>query len=138
MLHNHSFKIYTQRLIWWHHPKLTIWKDLHPKVELVMVEFHENPWLQKWLDRLEMNIFQIEEAKKAELNLDLIQKNTKLNSIVYNKRVLRNHFMKKWKNSIMISIFNQNWVNISHLFGFVTINWNEQKIRISDQAFNNK
>jgi len=85
-----------------------------------------------------MNIFQIEEAKKAELNLDLIQKNTKLNSIVYNKRVLRNHFMKKWKNSIMISTFNQNWANISHLFGFVTINWNEQKIRISDQAFNNK
>jgi hypothetical protein len=85
-----------------------------------------------------MNTFRIEGAKKVELVQDSIPKNMKLNSFVFKIEVLSKSFMKKWKNSIMISIFNQNWVNISHLFGFVTINWNEQKIRISDQAFNNK
>jgi len=53
------------------------------------------------LDKQEMNSFQIKEAKKVEPGQDLIQKNMKLISNVFNKEVLRKSFLKKWKNSIM-------------------------------------
>jgi len=72
-----------------------------------------------------MNSFQIKEAKKVEPGQDLIQKNMKLISNVFNKEVLRKSFLKKWKNSIMISIFNQEWVNIFHQCGTVTSNSSE-------------
>ena len=117
VLLSHSFKNYIPRLTSWHHPKLTVWKDLHLKVDRVSEQFLETRWPQKWLDRPEKNTCQTEEAKKVAPNQDLILKNTKLNFIVFNKRVLRKSFMRKWKNSIMISTFNRRWVNISHLFG---------------------
>lgn len=125
VLLSHSFKIYIPRLISWHHPKLTVWRDLHPKVDRVSEQFLETRWLQKWLDRLEKNTYRTEEAKKVALNQDLILKNTKLNFIVCNKGVLRKLSMKKWKNSTTISIFNQSWANISHLSGSVTKKMNK-------------
>jgi len=135
VLLNQCGKDYLLRLVWLLHPKWLIFKDLHPKEEFLPEEFLESRWLQKWSVKLETNTFKIEEAKKAELDQDLIQKNMKSNSFVFNKGVLRKNFMKKWKNSIMISIFNKKWVNISHQYGFVIrkkermkINYNEEII----------
>ena len=109
-----------RRQVWLHHLKWKDFKDLHHRVELVQVEFQESRWHQKWSVKPEKNISKIEGAKKVEHDQELILKNMKLNSFVFNKGVLRKSFMKKWKNSIMISTFNQEWVNISHLFGIVT------------------
>jgi len=111
-----------QKRVWSHLLKWIIFKDRHLKVELAQEEFPANRWLQKWLVRPETSTYLIEEAEEVEQGQDLIQKNMKSNSFVFNTRVLSQSCMRQWKNSIRRKILSQEWENTSHRFGFVTRN----------------